>query len=389
MQARSYFGLAAALMLSAAVCPPAFASDPPAVPTPRSFGRPLPPKPEAAYPIARGLLRCTTAAEDDCVVHGMALINQENPILLPQLEAFLTPYAKNGVVPRADGSSGGTPAQYAQAILDNACYDASMTVIIAAALANRASDIIPAKRSATFDEIKAEGDLNKIENQFLWKNEIQFEQEHQVLAGGTPVQAFHFPEVVADVSGGIDENCNPLVYGNCDGKIVHGKNKNASGTRLWAPFNIPLSNAYIKEQLQEGKLPLVGYVRYQPQTVFDAATGVLSVSFMQVSMHKVPFSGFQPGAWPLAIADVGDGMLRHVSIGTNLHAMEFTPPGDTDAHRVKSVSFTMPTGVAPNTPFVVYEDAADQTRGPNPLIFFISNYDYLYINNVKGPPRKS
>src|SRR6185312_8315878 len=75
-----------------------------------------------------------------------------------------------------------------------------------------------------------------------------------------------------------------------------------------------VTDAAIIDALKHDKLTIFEYQRYTPKAVFSALTGKYSVTLVNFGQHKVATSGFQPGAYPLAIHDVGDGQLRRVHI---------------------------------------------------------------------------
>src|SRR5204862_2314627 len=107
-------------------------------------------------------------------------------------------------------------------------------------------------------------------------------------------------------------------------------------------------------------------------------TGRLSIDFNNIgSLHKVPFSGFQLGPYPLRINDVGNGHQYRVRLSTCLSDMQFDPPPNVNTSSIKSVKFNSDfVGKA----FLIYE--GDDNK-PATSVFFVEHIDGLRIDALR------
>lgn len=286
------------------------------------------------YPVNSGILECSRNV-DECVIANMPLLWQSDPRIDPDVQSNST-----------DG-----------------CYDTSIVTVILAALANRNQQLQPGGRTKIFMNIPAGEDshsqpvpkeIKQLSQQYRW-------QIHSHTDVG--VQPFFMTEVVADF-GAISQPCNPFVYGNCE-KDTNGA---AQAFSTWVTEDIP--NIHVINLMKEGYVPLAGYQFWAP-TVTTNADGTKSVKFTPKGQHKVAFSGFQQGKYPLLINDVGDGTQHRVRLTTDLSAYLGT--------QFQSVTYPMPTHT-----FIEYED-----RPPSEPLYFIESLGGIRIAPANTKPLPS
>ena len=218
-------------------------------------------------------------------------------------------------------------------------------------------------------------DTPKTVMQLAWNYEQQFMGDIQFQVNGKSVQTFYFHEVVADLGGGkVEEGCDPYIYGNCATATL--ANGNASSFRKFNPSAQEITNEHIIGLMQSGTVPMIAYGRYDPVLSLNAWHTGLIVTFKKSSQHKVVFSGFQPGEYPLLINDVGNGQRYRVRLSSNLNELKF--------YSAENPSTKLPLMFDPaftGRPFLIYEGEDKKT---NPQVFFIEHYDGLKIRCPKA-----
>ena len=373
----------------------AFHRNPELIPTPPNYGI------KATMPLLQlgtksGILISTN--DGTSIVNGMPLLWQADPALDGPLTVYLdgVPDSKLPQKISANGTplvdSAGRPVRATRTELLSGmkgfgCYDTSIVSVIIAAVANRASDLAQLRnRTKEFDEIKPvqignNPPLSRALSQLAWQYERAFEGQAGFSVDGKTVQPLYFHEVAADVGGGITQSCDPYVYGNCDtvgGDVVGENGRTEAFRKSVFGTGYPLSNDQIVTWMKNGFVQLVAYNRYEVVKSFDSTTGRLSIDFKNIgSLHKVPFSGFQLGPYPLRINDVGNGQQYRVRLSTCLSDMQFEPPSGVSASNIKSVKFN-PDFVG--KAFVIYED---DDRRPATSIFFVEHIDGLRIDALR------
>lgn len=275
------------------------------VPTAPGFARPLNNQ-IGIKPFTTGVLSCMTKDVNDCIVRNMPLINQGDPRLDNDVK---------------DAGNWG-------------CYDTSILTVILTALANRTNSFSALSgRIKELDSIQADA-ANKIPKevkQLSWMYHIVKEADKQAQTSNQNVFKLYFPEVLASFnSGKVSEigtapKCDPYKYGTsdmCEQASIFPKF--ASSFRQFLPGTGGVknwSNHSITEKMKDGYVLVVAYGRYTPMTITTPLPGGGSktrIEFKKTSQHKVVFSGFQRGAYPLRINDVGDGARYQVSLKTDL-----------------------------------------------------------------------
>jgi hypothetical protein len=359
----------AGITTSAAAAPPPVAKLP-NVPTVKDASKAVVFNP-GQFTFRSGILSCSKLTLGSCIVANMQTLWQGDPSVGAELEKYLKHYAVNGEITDKSGAAYTVEKYSNDVILGNGCYDASIVTMINAALADRLPAVSLSKRTKEFDDLVPSAGLSKIQQQLLWQYKHTYETSHGIKKGGKVVQPMFFHEVVADIGDGtkgIKEGCDPYTYGACvEVKAVNGR---AESRTKFNPSKTELTDAAAQKLLQGGTLVLLAYQRWFPATSFDAKTGILTVTFAFNGEHKVAVSGFQPGALPLQISDVGSGERRNVHISTRPFAKE---------NGVKSIVYKFtpsPKASAPsaNTPFLVYEGDTKPTE-----VRFIRQYDTLKI----------
>jgi hypothetical protein len=387
------------IMLSLNMQKPAsvFHRNPELVPTPKNYGIKAPPV-LMQLGTKSGILISTN--DGTSVVNGMPLLCQGDPALDAPLMAYLdgVPDSKLPQKMSPDGKPlldpTGRPVHVTRAELLNGmkgfgCYDTSIVCVIVAALANRASDLGPlSNRTEEFDEITPiqignNPPISRALSQLVWQYEKAFEGQHGFSVNGKAVQPLYLHEVAADVGGGITQSCDPYVYGACDGVggdggDVTGHNGRTEAFRKWAfGTDFPLSNDQIISWMKNQYVQLIAYNRYKVVPSVDNG-GRLSIDFEDKrSLHKVAFSGFQLGRYPLRINDVGNGVQYRVRLSTCLSDMQFGLPPGVNTSDITSVKFN-PNFVG--KAFLIYE--GDDNK-PADSVFFVEHIDGLRIDALR------
>ena len=280
------------------------------VPTAPGFARPFNKVQYITTPFTTGVLRCKTRDVDDCIVRNMPLINQGDPRLDNDVK---------------DAGNWG-------------CYDTSILTVILTALANRDDSFSALSgRIKELDSIQADA-ANKIPKevkQLSWMYSIVKEADKQAQTSNQNVFKLYFPEVLASFNiGKVVESvhapkCDPYKYGTsdmCEEASIFPSlaNEFANSFRQFLPGTGGLKtwdNNSITQKMKDGYALVVAYGRYTPMTITTPLPGGGSktrIEFQKTSQHKVVFSGFQPGAYPLQINDVGNGAQYQVSLKTDL-----------------------------------------------------------------------
>lgn len=324
----------------------------PNMPTRANFGVVFNKGPLANFSFKHGVLSCVGIGLTDCTVTNMALIAQGgtgDTTLRDALAAYVQKYVvasgpNKGMVVWSEpefnlGPTPLLPADFAQRVLDNGCYIASLTTLENAVLANLAG-AKPKFRAATFNAI----DTNKLYtaskpyNQLLW----QYERWADILQPNkadptkpTPGDFLEFPEFGGDFT--------------------------PPGQVAFPPLD-GLSDAKVIEAMKQDKLTLFEYQRYTPTVVFSPVKGTYAVTLTNVGQHKVAVSGFQPGSYPLTINDVGDGQARRVHITESLSDLKWSlkVPGKRWLKSIPASAINLDPTFA-GQPILVYEGADNIT----------------------------
>ena len=274
------------------------------VPTAPGFARPLKFQ-VLTKPFITGVLSCSPKDVNHCIVRNMPLINQGDPRL------------DNDV--KDQGNWG--------------CYDTSILTVILTALANRDDSFSALSgRIKELDSIQADA-ANKIPKevkQLSWMYSIVKEADKQAQTSNQNVFKLYFPEVLASFKiGKVVESvrapkCDPYKYGTSDMCEEASLRSLANSFRQSGPGTGGLKtwdNNSITQKMRDGYVLVVAYGRYTPMTITTPLPGGGSktrIEFQKTSQHKVVFSGFQRGAYPLRINDVGNGARYQVSLKTDL-----------------------------------------------------------------------
>jgi hypothetical protein len=304
------------------------------VPTPSHFAHPV--TKYIPLPEKHGILACESEWQY-CRVRNMPLILQTDPRLyLPAKLAYLPPVG---------------------------CYDTSIVTIVLTALANRDPKLSVVNRSKMFMDIPSSGavpkEVEQLKQQYVWAYDFQ----HGVAAGGKVPNPMYIHEALADAGGGkMNEKCDPYSYRSCsDASNTAGRAFSQSVQ------DDSVTNASIIGLMKTGYATLVAFARYQMVAIPDGRGGVASRKLVRESQHKVVFSGFQPGKYPLLINDVGNGHRYRVRLSTDLSSRGLSP----------AYPFTYPL---PTHTFLEYE-GQDQTQ-----VFFIEGIDAIRIETGDSSP---
>jgi hypothetical protein len=371
------------------------------VPTPSNFGRPLTRNFGGYTRKKTNILLCKPAV-DDCIVKDMPLLRQQDSRLNAPLVTFLSGYAvgapavlpltdKDGMTVLDKNGNLYTPSTFATAMLGNGCNQTSEATVIMTSLAYRASSVHLSGQTTTFNAIGStrepvgeETSLPKDLRKLLWKykNSFRLAWGAKLKLADKNVPYFSFPGVVADVSGGIQENCDPYGYGDCNNQAISGANNDGHALGVLAPSAAELTNDTVKAMMMDDQIVMLAYSRWVPTTSYNTITRTLTVTLTFASLHKVVVNGFQPGKFPLLINDVGDGYQHKVRLSSDLGSLKFAAPGrrgpsggltmvkygfiDKEGHSVE----------LQGRPFLAYEGSSE---GVNPTVFFIDQYRYLHI----------
>jgi hypothetical protein len=218
----------------------------------------------------------------NCSVNGMVFLSQSDKHIDADVEA---------------GKEGG-------------CWDTSILMTVLAALHNskqkssgRTKALLDLTATATPDNPNATA-IKELSQIYRWS--LAFQK-------GRAVQAYGFPETLADLAPVKNAVCDPLKFGSCK------RFTNAAGETWSATYPSPqISIAAIKKLMSKGYVVLLKYQYYvaTPATV----GGVPALTFAAASPHKVVFSGFSSDpAYPFFIANAGNGLKQRASLRYDIH----------------------------------------------------------------------
>src|SRR5258708_6543 len=231
----------------------------------------------------QGILACNLAGTT-CRVRNMPLISQGDPRVSPEV-LYMGNYG---------------------------CYDASIVTVTIAALANRAKALQLSGRTKIFDELtgyKMPKEIAQLSQQYRWAavhHQETVMQEHGNFKGKI-VQPLYFDEVLADF-GKIQQSCDPYTYGNCTAPV---SNNEGNAFRTFVSTE-NITNEYVINLMRSGYVVMIAYGRYEPSLEEGPQ------KFVFKSRHKVVFSGFQPGKYPLLINEVGRSQQVRARLTTDL-----------------------------------------------------------------------
>jgi hypothetical protein len=301
------------------------------------------------------------------VVAGMPLLCQTDPKVDAALDAFLNTPEALAIMPKKEDGNTYTATEMRNALKGFGCYDTSIVTVIHTALLNRAAALNGAlrNRTAVFDAISGMRGTSKAVRQLAWHYEQVFKAQNGFMQDGKRLQPLYFSEVVADTgTSRILELCDPYVMWNCSTTTLN--NGDASS---FVSGGSELTNQRIIDLMESGTVVMIAYSRHEPNMFRHPVNGTLHVSFKDLtSYHKVVFSGFQKGDYPLLINDVGNGQRYRVRLSSNLKDLRFT-------HRDGQGSVTIDPSFH-NRPFLIYEG---EDKKENPLILFVDHFDGLKI----------
>jgi hypothetical protein len=296
-----------------------------------------------------GILACDLVGTT-CRVRNMPLISQGDPRVSPEVLYM--------------GNDG--------------CYDTSIVTVTIAALANRSKALQPSGRTKMFDELTGNQmmpkEIAQLSQQYRWASVHSQEtvmQEHGNFKGKA-VQPLYFDEVLADF-GKIQQSCDPYTYGNC---TVPVSNNEGNAFRTFVSTE-NITNEYVINLMKSGYVTMIAYGRYRPSIEEGPQ------KFVFHNRHKVVFSGFQPGKYPLLINEVGSGNqvrarlttdLSERMVGLGSHGPEVRST-DTLIHTIRRVNPRFVDYPTPTRIFIEYEGE----RKVNEEVYFIEHIDALRI----------
>ena len=296
-----------------------------------------------------GILACNRAGTT-CRVRNMPLISQTDPRVSPQVLYM--------------GNDG--------------CYDTSIVTVTIAALANRSKALQPSGRTKMFDELTGNQmmpkEIAQLSQQYRWAavhHQETLMQEHGNFKGKV-VQPLYFDEVLADF-GKIQQSCDPYTYGNCTAPVSN----NAGNAFRTFVSTENITNEYVINRMKSGYVTMIAYGRYTPSLEEGPQ------KFVFYNRHKVVFSGFQPGKYPLLINEVGSGKqvrarlttdLSERMVGLGSHGPEVRST-DTLIHTIRPMNPRFVVYPTPTQIFIEYEGE----RKVNEQVYFIEHIDGLRI----------
>ncbi|WP_164014659.1 hypothetical protein [Pyxidicoccus trucidator] len=298
---------------------------------------------------------CPTGTSGTCTVLGMPLLSQTSNLIDVDVQS-MSPWG---------------------------CYDTSIATVVNTALANRTSPRALTDRTLTWDTLVAGNNgatpplattkaYEQVTQQYRWANAAQPMYFHELLkdfdTASTTVRKF-------------PTGCAPDVYGSCAWSTSVLVNDTVGAAfRDFSDQTRHVTNDYIKGQMNAGFAMMIAYGRYTPQKVWDANLGGYRMTFTLGSQHKVAFSGYQAGTYPLRINDVGDGQRYNVSVTSDVSLI-----GTFDGIAASSVkAWDFPNGRKEQT-FVRYDPAVS----PTPQVFFVEHVDGLSLSlPTSGPVRQ-
>ena len=295
-----------------------------------------------------GILACNLAATT-CRVRNMPLLRQGDPRVGPEVFKM-----------QKDG-----------------CYDTSIVTVTVAALANRSKALQPSGRTKFFEDIPANANMPKniaqLFQQYRWAQLYQEETAMKAKGDfpGKMVQPLYFDEVLADF-GKIQQSCDPYTYGDCKVPVSN----NAGNAFRTLVTTEAITNEYVINLMKSGYVTMIAYGRYAPSLEEGPQKFILQ------NRHKVVFSGFQPGKYPLLINDVGTGQQVRVRLTTDLS--ERMVGLGSHGPEIRSTDTLIHT-IRPMGPLVVYPTAThifleyEGQRKTNEQVYFIEHVDALRI----------
>jgi hypothetical protein len=308
---------------------------PKSVPTAKGFATPAIAR---TLPTRRGILTCTP---------DLAICTVANMPMIPQADPGVDADVKD--------------------LTGSGCYDASVTTVMVTALANSDQSLVPFGRLKILRDVPA-GDapkaIEQLNQEYHWSKAYI---EKQVV-DGKAIEPLHLAEAIASY-GKVVEPCNPYTYLGC----MEASNM-AGRAFIKIVKDNSVTNEAIVDLMKKGYVVLVAYSRFVPAV--DAAG---KVSFTFNSMHKVVFSGFQPGNYPLLINDVGNGLRYRVRLSTDLSPRTFSMTGGAAK---KGTSFVYPK---PTKTYLEYEGDGSAA---NSQVFFLDHIDALKILTPDGLARE-
>ncbi len=341
------------------------------VPTQLNFATPH--APLTLRPTVVGNLVCTSNAANDCMVANMPLLSQVDPRLKAPLVAYALRYVvttgpNRGKVIWSEPQFGIGPTPYsavefAQSIMNYGCYITSLTSLEVAAAANQPHS--PTGRALTFSQIGANtlvtGDaaVNRLEWQYRrWADKLQPNLAHpnqpsspdfleiQEFAHDYPAGAMTFQ----DISNAASVSSNAMIAG-----------------------------------MRAGTMYLIAFQRDRV-AIAPSADGRVHLSLAENSHHKVAVSGFQPGAYPLLINDVGNGQRYRIRVTTDPRSISFSTSvnGQTEAIPANQIEVDPPGARL----YLVYEGAEGVNITNGGQVFVIEDIQALTVptGRAMAPP---
>ncbi len=243
---------------------------------------------------------------------------------------------------------------------------------------NRSKALQPSGRTKFFEDIPANANMPKniaqLFQQYRWAQLYQEETAMKAKGDfpGKMVQPLYFDEVLADF-GKIQQSCDPYTYGDCKVPVSN----NAGNAFRTLVTTEAITNEYVINLMKSGYVTMIAYGRYTPSLEEGPQKFILQ------NRHKVVFSGFQPGKYPLLINDVGTGQQVRVRLTTDLsermvdlgsHGAEVRST-DTLIHTIRPMNPRFVVYPTPTPIFIEYEGE----RKVNEQVYFIEHIDALRI----------
>jgi len=238
------------------------------------------------------------------------------------------------------------------------CYDASIITVVVTAVGNRDPKLGVANRTKQLMDIPASATMPKpvaqLRQQYIWAYDFQ----HGIAVNGKVPNPMYINEALADVGGKVQQPCNPYSYGSSQSCT---EATNAAGDAFSRRIvGDALTNEAVIDLMKKGYATIIAFGRYRLQSVPDGRGGVAKRMFVRESQHKVVFSGFHPGKYPLLVNDVGNGQRYRVRLSTDLKNRGISSTA--------KLVYPLPTHT-----FLEYENE------PDSQVFFIDAIDGLKI----------
>lgn len=259
---------------------------------------------------------------------------------------------------------------------EQGCYDTSMATVLASSIDNRSSTQALKGRVKTYANIVSGNNggtppatttraYEQLSQEYRWA--VKY---HTDIAAGVvpPSQPFHFLDALSDFAGTARRSsaaCDPRVYASCNWLTLEASDFAGAAFRDFTDQVSHVTNDYIKSLMNVGFGVMIAYGRYVPAP----CKGAPSVKcFSRVSQHKVAFSGYQSGAYPLRINDVGNATRYNVTLSDDL-----SPFG------ISNANARFPNGKAAQT-YLRY----DPSVAPTSEIYFVDHVDALSLGLESG-----